>query len=65
MIEKVKKLLGLTTKSSNGSRLIVNAEKLEKRVAVLEDCKLEEYNVERVSERNIVGSIYKGRVKNI
>ena len=65
MIEKVKKLLGLTTKSSNGSRLIVNAEKLEKRVAVLEDGKLEEYNVERVSERNIVGSIYKGRVKNI
>ena len=41
MIEKVKKLLGLTTKSSNGSRLIVNAEKLEKRVAVLEDGKLE------------------------
>lgn len=64
MIEKVKKLLGLSAKSG-GARLIVNAEKLEKRVAVLEDGQLEEYNVERVSDRNIVGSIYKGRVKNI
>lgn len=64
MIEKVKKLLGLSAKTG-GSRLIVNAEKLEKRVAVLEENQLEEYNVERVSERNIVGSIYKGRVKNI
>jgi ribonuclease G len=65
MIEKVKKLLGLPTKSGGGIRLIVNAEKLEKRVAVLEEGQLEEYNVERVSDRNIVGSIYKGRVKNI
>ena len=64
MIEKVKKLLGLATKTG-GARLIVNSEKLEKRVAVLEDGQLEEYTVERVSERNIVGSIYKGRVKNI
>ena len=65
MIEKVKKLLGLPAKSGGGIRLIVNAEKLEKRVAVLEDGQLEEYNVERVSDRNIAGSIYKGRVKNI
>lgn len=64
MIEKVKKLLGLAPKAG-GARLIVNAEKLEKRVAVLEDGQLEEYNVERTSERSIAGSIYKGRVKNI
>ena len=64
MIEKVKKLLGIATKSG-GSRLILSVEKLETRVAVLEDSQLEEYNVERVSERNIVGSIFKGRVKNI
>ncbi len=64
MIEKVKKLLGIAPKAG-GARLIVNSEKLEKRVAVLEDGQLEEYNVERVSDRNIVGSIYKGRVKNI
>lgn len=64
MIEKMKKLLGLTPKSS-GIRLVVNSEKLEKRVALLEDGQLEEYTVERVSDRNIVGSIFKGRVKNL
>ena len=64
MIEKVKKLLGITAKSG-GTRLVLSVEKLETRVAVLEDGQLEEYNVERVSERNIVGSIFKGRVKNI
>jgi ribonuclease G len=64
MIEKVKKLLGLAPKPG-GAKLIVNAEKLEKRVAVLEEGLLEEYNVERTTERNIVGSIFKGRVKNI
>jgi len=65
MIETVKKLLGLPTKSGGGSRLIASVEKLEKRVAVLEEGQLEEYTVERVSDRNIVGSIYKGRVKNL
>ena len=64
MIEKVKKLLGITAKSG-GTRLVLSVEKLETRAAVLEDGQLEEYNVERVSERNIVGSIFKGRVKNI
>ncbi len=64
MIEKVKRLLGLGPKSGS-AKLIVNAEKLEQRVAVLEDGQLEEYNVERSSERNIAGGIYKGRVKNI
>ncbi len=64
MIEKVKKLLGLNT-PTGGAKLILNAEKLEKRVAVLENGQLEEYNVERVSDRNIAGSIYKGRIKNI
>jgi ribonuclease G len=64
MIEKVKRLLGLAPKSS-GSKLIINCEKLEQRVALLEGGQLEEYNVERQTDRNIVGSIFKGRVKNI
>jgi len=34
-------------------------------VALLENGVLEEYNIERQTDRNIVGSIYKGRVKNI
>ena len=32
---------------------------------LLEDGRLEEYSVERNSSRNIVGSVYKGKVKNI
>ena len=34
-------------------------------MALLENGRLEEYNVERKTARNIVGSIYKGKVKNI
>jgi ribonuclease G len=64
MIEKVKRILGLTPKST-GIKLVINCEKLERRVALLEGGQLEEYNIERETDRNIVGSIFKGRVKNI
>jgi len=64
MIESVKKLLGLGKKST-GIKLIVSCERLEKRVALLEDNRLEEYTAERDSDRNIVGAIYKGKVRNI
>jgi ribonuclease G len=64
MIESVKKLLGLNKKST-GIKLIVSCERLEKRVAMLEDDRLEEYTTERDSDRNIVGAIYKGKVRNI
>jgi len=64
MIEKVKRILGLAPKQS-GNKLIINSEKLEQRVALLENSQLEEYNVERQTDRNIVGGIFKGRVKNI
>jgi ribonuclease G len=64
MIETVKKLLGLGKKST-GIKLIVSCERLEKRVALLEDNRLEEYTTERESDRNIVGAIYKGKVRNI
>ena len=63
MIERVKRILGLTKQT--GNKLIINSERLERRVALLEDGRLEEYSVERESDRNIVGSIFKGRVKNI
>jgi ribonuclease G len=64
MIEKVKRMLGLGSPKT-GNKLIISVEKLERRVALLENGRLEEYNVERNSARNIVGSVYKGRVKNI
>ncbi|MFV0338895.1 MAG: ribonuclease E/G [Chthoniobacterales bacterium] len=64
MIESIKKFLGLR-KRSTGIKLIVNCEKLERRVAVLENNRLEEYTTERDTDRNMVGSIYKGIVRNI
>src|SRR5580658_10521034 len=64
MIEKVKRILGLAPRLS-GNKLIINCEKLEQRVALLENSQLEEYNVERQTDRNIVGGIVKGKVKNI
>ena len=63
MLDKVRKLLGLPRKT--GNKLIVSVEKLESRVALLENGRLEEYSVERKTSRNIVGGVYKGRVRNI
>ncbi len=45
--------------------VIINAETLETRVAVLEDGKLEEFNIERTTEERLVGSVFKGRVRNL
>jgi ribonuclease G len=64
MIETVKKILGIG-KRNTGIKLIVSCERLEKRVALLENNRLEEYTTERESDRNIVGAIYKGKVRNI
>ncbi|CAN5598290.1 ribonuclease G [soil metagenome] len=63
MIEQVKRILGLRRKT--GNKIVISVEKLERRVALLEDGQLEEYSVERDGSRNIAGSVYKGRVKNI
>ena len=48
-----------------GNTIVINAEKLERRVALLEDGVLEEFEIEREGDDNIVGSIFKGRIKNI
>src|SRR5215510_8808820 len=64
MIDKVRKILGLPSRKA-GNKLVLSVEKLETRVALLEAGRLEEYSVERKSSRNIVGSVYKGKVKNI
>jgi ribonuclease G len=45
--------------------VVINAETLETRVAVLEDGKLEEFNIERTTEERLVGSVFKGRVRNL
>ena len=64
MLEKVRKILGLSSRKT-GNKIVISVEKLERRVALLENGRLEEYSVERNTSRNIVGSVYKGRVKNI
>src|SRR6516225_2685133 len=64
MLDRVKKILGLGSRRT-GNKLVISVEKLERRVALLENNRLEEYSVERSGSRQIVGSVYKGRVKNI
>ena len=45
--------------------IIINVEKLETRVAVLENGRLEEFMVEHPEEERLVGSVFKGRVQNL
>ena len=54
------KMIGLRKKTKR--EIIVNAESLETRVAVMNDGHLEEFFIERPTEERIVGSIYKGRM---
>ncbi|MCC5022736.1 MAG: Rne/Rng family ribonuclease [Candidatus Synoicihabitans palmerolidicus] len=50
---------------SSFRELIINAEPLEKRVALLVDGVLEKYEIERESDNRMVGGIYTGRIKNL
>jgi ribonuclease G len=45
--------------------IIINAESLETRIAVQEDGRLEEFTIERTTEERLVGSIFKGKVRNL
>src|SRR3954466_11762297 len=64
MLDKVRKILGIPTRKT-GNKVAKIVENPLRRVALLENGRLEEYSVERNSSRNIVGSVFKGRVKNI
>ncbi len=63
VIKKVKRLMKPERRVHK--EVIINAESLETRVAVLEEGKLEEFTIERTSEERLVGSIFKGKVKNL
>jgi ribonuclease G len=63
VMKKVQKLIKPVKKVHK--EVIINAEALETRVAVLEDGKLEEFTIERTSEERLVGSIFKGKVRNL
>jgi ribonuclease G len=63
LIKKVKNLVRPEKKTHK--EVVINAETLETRVGVLEEGKLEEFNIERTTEERLVGSIFKGRVRNL
>ncbi len=64
MLKRLRRARGADA-STDGHKIIVNVERIETRVAQLKDGRLEDYTIERVGDENIVGSIFKGRVKNI
>ncbi len=45
--------------------IVVNVERLETRVAVLENGRLEEYMVEHPEDERLVGCVFKGRIQNL
>lgn len=63
IVQKVQRLLKPTPKVHK--EIIINVEALETRVALLENGQLEEFNIERNTEDRLVGSIFKGRVRNL
>jgi len=63
VVTKVKKLMKPEVKVHK--EVIINAESLETRVAVSEDGRLEEFTIERTTEERLVGSIYKGKIRNL
>ena len=54
----------LLRKKTN-TEIIINIENLETRVAVVEEGRLEEYQVEYATRQRIVGSIFKGVIQNL
>lgn len=65
IVKKIKEFITGKKDMTSGTRIVINCEKLENRVALLENGVLEEYSIERVGANSLVGSIFKGRVKNI
>ena len=63
LVKRVQRLIRKEKKISK--EVIINAETLETRVAVIEDGRLEEFNIERTTEERLVGSIFKGKVRNL
>ena len=50
---------------NKGKQIILNCEKLERRFALLQNGRLEEYQIERVDNEPKVGDIYLGRIINL
>jgi len=61
----IEKLISLFRPRKYRREIIVNVEKLETRVAVMEKGRLEEYMVEHPDDERLVGCIFRGRVQNL
>lgn len=61
----LEKIINWFRKPKFRREIIVNVEKLETRVAVIENGRLEEYMVEHPEEERLVGSVFKGRIQNL
>ncbi len=58
-------VFNLFKRSKTRREILVNVERLETRVAVIENGRLEEFMVEHPEEERLVGSVFKGRVQNL
>ena len=65
ILRKGEELLSGRRKKRIFKEIIVNAEALENRVAVLEDGQLEEFSIERTTESRIVASVFRTEIKNL
>ncbi len=63
LVKKVQRLIKPVKKLHK--EVVINAESLETRVAVSEEGRLEEFTIERTTEERLVGSIFKGKVRNL
>ena len=63
LVKKVQRLIKPVKRIHK--EVIINAETLETRVAVSEEGRLEEFTIERTTEERLVGSIFKGKVRNL
>jgi ribonuclease G len=63
IVKKVQRLIRPEKRTNKD--VVINAETLETRVAIMEEGKLEEFNIERTTEERLVGSIFKGKVRNL
>ena len=61
----LEKLINWIRRPKFKREIIVNVEKLETRVAVMENGRLEEYMVEHPEDERLVGSVFKGRIQNL
>lgn len=58
-------MFGFFKRKTFNREIIVNSESLETRVAVMENGRMEEFQIEHPTEERIVGGIYKGRIQNL